>query len=129
MTGKEYSVICWFYGINCSIALLWLLQLYTGSIYKAALEGYVIMAHISVSNHFKRQENTLSDKDSGSQGSHMQPTGHVSQSKSENEGCCIIDKIHAIMLKARLNIKRMSGLNLFSFIFPTFFPSTAAKMV
>ncbi len=55
---QEYSVICWFYEINCSIALLWLLQFYTGSIYKAALEKSgvcLIMAHINVSNHFKRK--------------------------------------------------------------------------
>lgn len=35
----------------------------------------MIMAHISVSNHFKRQENALSDKDSGSLGSHVLSTG------------------------------------------------------
>lgn len=41
----------------------------------------MIMAHISVSNHFKRQEKALSDENSGSEGLRMQSTGHVSPQK------------------------------------------------
>lgn len=38
----------------------------------------MIMAHINVSNHFKRQENALCDKDSGPQ-QQILSTGHVTK--------------------------------------------------
>lgn len=55
---------------------------------------------ISISNHFKRQENTLSDKHSGSQGSHMQSTENVSKKKKERKKekvkalCVLLKNIH-----------------------------------
>ena len=46
----------------------------------------MIMAHISVSNHFKRQENALSDRDSGPQGLRMcLPAMSLRKDTKENE--------------------------------------------
>lgn len=69
------------------------------------------MAHISVSNHFKRFWFS---------GVTRTELPHKKKKKIQKEGrkiyAAVLLEIHAIMPKVRLNMRRMSGRNPFSFV-------------
>lgn len=69
------------------------------------------MAHISVSNHFKRHEEALSDAHSGCKGLHIQSTGHkpnlkLGKKKQTNKKAVyIIDKSMQLRSKRSLALR------------------------